>query len=89
MTLSGTLLLDANVASIQSPAENVLTISLKDVNFASNLITSTELQTALANISQLILKILQRPVRRTVELKSNSLRGSKVYCVTSCMLNLQ
>ena len=46
--LSGTLLADANVASMQSPVENTITISLTDVDFAEELFTSTEMQTALA-----------------------------------------
>lgn len=46
--LSGTLLADANVASIQSPVENTITVTLADVDFADALFTSTAMQTALA-----------------------------------------
>ena len=47
-TLSGLLLANANGESIQSPAENSLTIRLKDIDFASALLTSAALQTELA-----------------------------------------
>ena len=46
--LSGSLLADANVASIQSPVENTITISLTDVDFAMALFSTTSMQSALA-----------------------------------------
>lgn len=46
--LSGTLLADANVASIQSPVENTITITLTDVDLAPALFSDTSMQTALA-----------------------------------------
>lgn len=46
--LSGTLLADANVASIQSPVENTITIRLQDVDFAPALFSSPTMQSNLA-----------------------------------------
>lgn len=47
-TLSGTLLANANGASIQSPEENTLLIGLKDVDFNEFLLGSDTLKTLLA-----------------------------------------